>query len=154
MPWHSVFFQVLSSKSPKMNTQQTYDIKRKLVFPKHHFFRVHVLTFQVFWVCFASPTFWSASATISNRPRKGETLKYENRSFSGFRGFRRFLSVVVQRGELFPRRGIELYIGFSPFPVIVTTRIITFLVGNPYKPSFPLLLGRGTTQLIYFYNKH
>ena len=37
-------------------------------------------------------------------------------------------------------------VGFSPFPVIVTTRIITFLVGNPYKPSFPLLLGRGTTQ--------
>ena len=34
----------------------------------------------------------------------------------------------------------------SPFPAIVTTRIITFLVGNPYKPSFPLLLGRGTTQ--------
>ena len=36
--------------------------------------------------------------------------------------------------------------GLSPFPVIVTTRIITFLVGNPYKPSFPLLLGGGTTQ--------
>ncbi len=38
------------------------------------------------------------------------------------------------------------YVGLSPFPVIVTTRILTFLVGNPYKPSFPLLLGRGTTQ--------
>ena len=25
---------------------------------------------------------------------------------------------------------------------------MTFLVGDPYKPSFPLLLGRGTTQLI------
>ena len=113
MPRHSVFFvfQVLPSKSPKMNTHNKNIIsKRKLVFPKHQFFRVHVLTFQVFWVCFASPTFWSASATISNRPRKGETLKYENRSFSGFRGFRRFWSVVVQRGELFPRRGIELYI--------------------------------------------
>ena len=48
-----------------------------------------------------------------------------------------------------PRVGI-LYplFGLSPFPVIVTTRIITFLVGNPYKPSFPLLLGRGTTQPI------
>ena len=42
-----------------------------------------------------------------------------------------------------------LFIGLSPFPVIVTTRIITFLVGNPYKPSFPLLLGRGTTQSIH-----
>ena len=25
-----------------------------------------------------------------------------------------------------------VYFGLSPFPVIVTTRIITFLVGNPY----------------------
>ena len=40
------------------------------------------------------------------------------------------------------------YLGLSPLPVIVTTRIITFLVGNPYKPSFPLLLGGGTTQMI------
>ena len=39
------------------------------------------------------------------------------------------------------------YLGLSPHPVRVTTRIITFLVGNPYKPSFPLLLG-GTTQEI------
>ncbi len=38
------------------------------------------------------------------------------------------------------------YLGLSPLPVRVTTRIITFLVGNPYKPSFPLLLGGGTTQ--------
>ena len=40
------------------------------------------------------------------------------------------------------------YLGLSPFPVIVTTRIITFSVGNPYKPAFRLLLGRGTTQPI------
>ncbi len=46
---------------------------------------------------------------------------------------------------------IYIYVGLSPFPVIVTTRIITFLVGNPYKPSFPLLLGRGTTQYIWLY---
>ena len=39
-----------------------------------------------------------------------------------------------------------LELGLSPLPVRVTTRIITFLVGNPYKPSFPLLLGGGTTQ--------
>ena len=40
------------------------------------------------------------------------------------------------------------FLGLSPLPVRVTTRIITFLVGNPYKPSFPLLLGGGTTQEI------
>ena len=42
----------------------------------------------------------------------------------------------------------QWYVGLSPLPVRVTTRIITFLVGNPYKPSFPLLLGGGTTQMI------
>ena len=42
----------------------------------------------------------------------------------------------------------QLYLGLSPLPVRVTTRIVTFLVGNPYKPSFPLLLGGGTTQII------
>ena len=31
----------------------------------------------------------------------------------------------------------------SPFPVTVTTRIIPFLVGNPYKPSFATVTGKG-----------
>ena len=31
---------------------------------------------------------------------------------------------------------IYIYIGCGPLPVTVTTRIITFSVGNPYKPSF------------------
>ena len=44
----------------------------------------------------------------------------------------------------------DVYFGLSPLPVRVTTRIITFLVGNPYKPSFPLLLGGGTTQCILY----
>ncbi len=43
----------------------------------------------------------------------------------------------------------SIYFGLSPLPVTVTTRIIPFLVGNPYKPSFPLLLGGGTTQYIF-----
>ena len=36
-----------------------------------------------------------------------------------------------------------LNIGLSPLPITVTTRIITFLVGNPYKPSFATVTGRG-----------
>ena len=45
---------------------------------------------------------------------------------------------------------IYIYIGLSPLPVIVTTRIITFLVGNPeLNLHLPLLLGGGTTQYIY-----
>ena len=34
-------------------------------------------------------------------------------------------------------------VGLSPLPVTVTTRIITFLVGDPYKPSFATVTGRG-----------
>ena len=35
------------------------------------------------------------------------------------------------------------YIGYGPPPRIpVTTRIITFLVGDPYKPSFATVTGR------------
>ncbi len=35
------------------------------------------------------------------------------------------------------------YLRLSPLPVTVTTRIITFLIGNPYKPSFATVTGRG-----------
>ena len=36
-----------------------------------------------------------------------------------------------------------IYFGLSPLPVTVTTRIITFLVGDPYKPSFATVTVRG-----------
>ncbi len=39
--------------------------------------------------------------------------------------------------------GSMLWFGCCPLPVTVTTRIITFLVGNPYKPSFATVTGRG-----------
>ena len=39
---------------------------------------------------------------------------------------------------------VEYIIGWNyPHPVTVTTRIITFLVGNPYKPSFATVTGWG-----------
>ena len=34
-------------------------------------------------------------------------------------------------------------IGLSPFPVIVTTRIVSCLVGDSYKPSFATITGKG-----------
>ena len=40
------------------------------------------------------------------------------------------------------------FIGLSPLPVTVTTRIITFLVGDPYKPSFATVTGRGWFFLV------
>ena len=43
-----------------------------------------------------------------------------------------------------------IYIGPTPHAVTVTTRIITFLIGNPYKPSFVTVTGWGVDR-IYIY---
>ena len=40
-------------------------------------------------------------------------------------------------------------VGLSPCPVTVTTRIITCLVGNPYKPSFATVTGKGDNPRYY-----
>ena len=42
---------------------------------------------------------------------------------------------------------VDVYIRSTPHPVTVTTRIITFLVGNPYKPSFATVTGRGVVPM-------
>ena len=36
-----------------------------------------------------------------------------------------------------------VYLGCCPLPVTVTTRIVAFLVGDSYKPSFATVTGRG-----------
>ena len=38
---------------------------------------------------------------------------------------------------------MRVSLGLSPFPVIVTTRIISCLVGDSYKPSFATITGKG-----------
>ena len=40
-----------------------------------------------------------------------------------------------------------IYLRSTPHPVTVTTRIITFLVGNPYKPSFATVTGWGVDPI-------
>ena len=45
---------------------------------------------------------------------------------------------------------IDLYIGLPPFAVIVTTRIFTFFVGDPYKPSFATITGKGDNPTYTF----
>ena len=68
------------------------------------------------------------------------------------------LEIIIFRGIFVSIKGFNrpetniTSVRLSPLPVRVTTRIITFLVGNPYKPSFPLLLGGGTTQSISLWN--
>ena len=42
-----------------------------------------------------------------------------------------------------PPKKNETFIGLSPFPVIVTTRIVSCLVGDSYKPSFATITGKG-----------
>ena len=37
----------------------------------------------------------------------------------------------------------KLLVGLSPCPVTVTTRVVMFLVGDPYKPSFATVTGTG-----------
>ena len=58
---------------------------------------------------------------------------------------------MVEGGKAIVFVGISVCFGLSPLPVTVTTRIIPYLVGNPYEPSFPLLLGGGTTQCMFIF---
>ena len=44
----------------------------------------------------------------------------------------------------------RVYLRSTPHPVTVTTRIITFLVGDPYKPSFATATGRGDNPRYIF----
>ena len=47
---------------------------------------------------------------------------------------------------------VYIYIRSTPHPVTVTTRSITFLVGNPYKPPFATVTGWGVDPTyIYIY---
>ena len=62
--------------------------------------------------------------------------KYDPASFWGKIAYFQGLCLLLVSGSV-------VYVGLSPLPVTVTTRIITFLVGDPYKPSFATVTGRG-----------
>ena len=53
------------------------------------------------------------------------------------------MSHLGKRRNIFKRAFKRGYVRSTPHPVTVTTRIITFLVGNPYKPSFATVTGWG-----------
>ena len=46
-----------------------------------------------------------------------------------------------------------IYVRSTPHPVTVTTRIITFLVGNPYKPSFATVTGWGVDPIFTVFTR-
>ena len=58
-----------------------------------------------------------------------------------------FFSVHLQLVGLLKHCIIYIYIRSTPHPVTVTTRIITFLVRNPYKPSFATVTGWGVDPI-------
>ena len=64
------------------------------------------------------------------RPRPQNTLQ------AGFGTLEKIVQIFFQMAKWW-------YLWYGPLPVTVTTRIITFLVGNPYKPSFATVTGWG-----------
>ena len=62
---------------------------------------------------------------------------------SSFGGMTSASKIKIQR--------VMYILGCPPFPVTVTTRIVTFLVGDPeLNLHLPQLLGGGTIQVIYY----
>ncbi len=54
-----------------------------------------------------------------------------------------FLGVEKCEESKLTNQKTAFYLGFSPCPVTVATRTIMFLVGDPNKPSFATVTGRG-----------
>ena len=83
---------------------------------------------------------------------RGHGLKKYNYYWKGTHVPKHFHDGLVGRESFNPIEGFKkkndngwewLYIRSTPHPVTVTTKIITYLVGNPYKPSFATVTGWG-----------
>ena len=59
------------------------------------------------------------------------------------------LGSKVSFNELFHLLTNVVYFGYGPLPVTVTTRIITFLVGNPFKSLFDTVAPFTSTGSLY-----
>ena len=87
--------------------------------------------------------FWKNSAIYRAYPEI--TLHISKKSLSfGWVGSPAYKNQLFRLRPWTLRRSHWIYIRSTPLPVTVTTRIITFLVRNPYKPSFATgILGGG-----------
>ena len=56
------------------------------------------------------------------------------------------IETFLVEGRICVRSEKKVFVGTTPHPVTVTTRIITFLIGNPYKPSFVTVTGWGVDR--------
>ena len=86
--------------------------------------------------------------TPENYPDIGKSTIYESMYFLLKMVDFRFSS---DRHVSFFSRGGWVYFGNTPHPVTVIARIIPFVVGNPYKPSFVTVTGRGVDQRYIIY---
>ncbi len=84
---------------------------------------------------------YSIQALISSSIKGVDRLILRYRCFSF--GWGRHNSQIYHTMLLCTHFIIHNVLGCPPLPVTVTTRIITFLVGDPYNPSFATVTGRG-----------
>ena len=118
----------------------------RVLLPKQSVVTKHLSFTPDFW--HATKKTWTFTCVQGFYPHKNRRMI--DRFVTGIQGKMNHSKVVNPRLEPGGSKNKHLktwiWCGLSPLPVVVTTRIIPFLVGNPYKPSFPLLLGGGTTQ--------
>lgn len=91
---------------------------------------------------------WLSYRSTASEVRHCDTLAFWNQSLGDLRNHR-------EKGHIHLDSGIHLillfsclYIGTTPHAVTVATRIIQFLVGNPYKNSFVTVTGSGVDQIL------
>ena len=78
------------------------------------------------------PSFWGRAVSFQGRAEK--------------------TSRKLTHHDLKAKKTNYVSLGLSPLPVTVTTSIITFLVGDPYKPSFATVTGRGDSPMYPIFN--
>ena len=89
---------------------------------------------RVFFLRFTSPV---------TMIRRGSSPSFEKATKSLIQG----IELVVDIYIYISQNPCMVYFGLSPFPGIVTTRIISCLVGDSYKPSFATITGKGDNPI-------
>ncbi len=93
-----------------------------------------VHTFLIFF----ESIYWLAFQNTSSEKYLYRVLKFARNLRNLSKTFFCFQSDQGLQMPASPKRHV-----MSPCPVTVTTRIVIFLIGNPYKPSFATVTGRG-----------
>ena len=90
------------------------------------------------WKIKFSKTTWDGTSKPPKKPWKSSTQLYLwNSHLLSIYHYLHNWQILIHDATL------RTYFGYGPFPVTVTTRIIPFLVGNPYEPLFATVTGKG-----------